>query len=201
MLNVNTNSRLTPDGFRPRNSRLVVKPLSKLSFSVRHDPPRSFPRNSLDRMRSLLDLAHTPSPYDFWTVFALYTRYSTSQCWSQPFRTLFPIKSSLPHLRPWSMMNQNLRSPRYWIPRSTTVDVPANYCTLSIGQAMKAQTKKPHGLVLGKFGLVRSRAIFAGPEPGQSGPRCNFWDWDRDRQGPSRSVWSRSRPGPDGPWW
>ena len=55
--------------------------------------------------------------------------------------------------------------------------------------------------LLGKFGLVRSRAIFAGPETGQSGPRRNVWDWDRDRQGPSRSVWSRSRPGPDGPWW
>ena len=56
-------------------------------------------------------------------------------------------------------------------------------------------------VVLGKFGLVRSRAIFAGPETGQSGPRRNFWDQDRDCQGPSRSVWSRSRPGPDGPWW
>ena len=56
-------------------------------------------------------------------------------------------------------------------------------------------------IVLGKFGLVRSRAIFTGPETRQSGPRCNFWDRDRDRQGRSRSVWSRSRPGPDGPWW
>ena len=55
-------------------------------------------------------------------------------------------------------------------------------------------------VVLGKFGLVRSRAIFAGPETGQSGPRQNFWDQDRDCQGPSRSVWSWSRPGPDSPW-
>ena len=148
MLNVDTNSWLTPDIFRPWNSRLVVKPSSKLSFSVQHDPPRSFPRNSLDRTRSLHDLAHTPSPYDFRTVFALYTRYSTSQCWSQPFRTLFPIESSLLHLQSWSMTNRNLRSLRYWTPRSTTVDVPANYCTLSIGQATKAQTKKPCGYSL-----------------------------------------------------
>ena len=99
-------------------------------------------------MRSLHDLAHTPSPYDFRTVFVLYTRYSTSQCWSQPFRTLFPIESSLLHLWSWSTTNQNSRSPRYWTPRLTTVDVPANYCTLSVGQAMKAQTKKPRGYLV-----------------------------------------------------
>ena len=148
MLNVNTNSWPTPDVFRPRNSRLVVKPLSKLSFSVRHDPQRSFLRNSLDRMRSLHDPAHTPSPYDFQTVFVLYTRYSTSQCWSQPFRTLFPIESSLLHLWSWSTTNRNSRSPRYWTPRLTTVNVPANYCTLSVGQATKAQMKKPCGYSL-----------------------------------------------------
>ena len=120
MLNVDTNSRLTPNVFRPRNSRQVVKPSSKLSSSVRHDPPRSFLRNSLDHTRSLHDPAHTPSPYDFRTVFALYTRYSTSQFWSQPFRTLFPIESSLLHLRSWSMTNWNSRFPRYWTPRLTT---------------------------------------------------------------------------------
>ena len=48
-------------------------------------------------------------------------------------------------------------------------------------------------LVLGKFGLVRSQAIFAGPETGQSGPRRNFWDWDRDCQ----DCLDRSGPGPD----
>ena len=47
-------------------------------------------------------------------------------------------------------------------------------------------------LVLGKFGLVWSRAIFAGLETGQSSPRRNFWDRDWDHQGPSRSVWSWS---------
>ena len=58
-----------------------------------------------------------------------------------------------------------------------------------------------HKLVLGKFGLVRSGAIFARPGTRQSGPRRNFWDWDRDCQGLSISVWSQSRHGPDGPWW
>ena len=80
MLNVDINSQLTPDIFQPQNSRLAVKPSSKLSFSVQHNPPRSFLRNSLNCMRSLHDPARTPSLYDFRTVFALYTRYSTSQC-------------------------------------------------------------------------------------------------------------------------
>ena len=148
MLNVDTNSRPTPDIFRPWNSRLAVKPLSKPSSSIQHDPPRSFPRNSLDRTRSLHDPAHTLSLYDFWTVFALYTQFSMSQCWNQPFQTTSLIESSLLHLRSWSTTNQNSRSPRYWTPRLITVDVPANYCTLSIGQAMKAQTKKPRGYSL-----------------------------------------------------
>ena len=52
-------------------------------------------------------------------------------------------------------------------------------------------------LVLGKFSLAQSEAIFAGPETRQSGPPRNFWDWDRDHQGPSISVWSWSRPSPD----
>ena len=148
MLNVDTNSRPTPDVFRPRNSRLVVKPSSKLSSSIRHDPPRNSPRNSLDRTRSLQDQAHTPSLCDFRTVSALYTWFSTSQCWSQPFRTPFLIESSLLHLWLWSTTNRNSRFPRYWTPRSTTVVVPANYCTLSDGQATKARTRKPRGYSL-----------------------------------------------------
>ena len=148
MLNVDINFRLTPDVFWPWNSRLAVKPLSKPSSSIQHDPPRSFPRNSLDRTRSLHDPAHTLSLYDFWTVFALYTQFSMSQCWNQPFQTTSLIESSLLHLRSWSMMNWNSKFPRYWTPRSTTIDVPANYCTLSVGQATKAQTKKPCGYLL-----------------------------------------------------
>ena len=54
-------------------------------------------------------------------------------------------------------------------------------------------------LVLGKFGLVWSQAIFAGPETQRSHPWYNFWDQDQDRHGLSILVWSRSRPGPDGP--
>ena len=148
MLNINTNFWLTPDVYWPWNSRLAVKPSSKLSSSIQHNPPRSFLRNSLDHTRSLHDLAHTLSLYDFRTVFMLYTWYSTSQCWSQLFQTPFLIESSLLHLWSWSMMNQNSRFWRNWTPRSTTVDVPANYCTLSVGQAMKPQTKKPHGYLL-----------------------------------------------------
>ena len=44
--------------------------------------------------------------------------------------------------------------------------------------------------MLGKFGLVWSRAIFTRLETGQSGPRCNFWDRDRD-------CLDQSDPGPD----
>ena len=54
-----------------------------------------------------------------------------------------------------------------------------------------------HNLVLGKFGLVQSRAIFAGPETGQSSPWQKFWDRDQDCHRPSISVWSWSRPSPD----
>ena len=68
MLNIDINSQPTPDIFRPWNSRLAVKPLSKLSSSIQYNPPRSFPRNSLDRMRSLHDQARTLSLYDFQIV-------------------------------------------------------------------------------------------------------------------------------------
>ena len=145
MLNIYTNSWLTPDIFQPQNSRLAVKPLSKLSSSIQHSLQRSFLKNSLDCMRSLHDWAHTQSPYDFQTVFTLYTWYSTSQCWGQPLQIPFLIESSLLHLWSWSMTNRNSRFPRYWTPRLTTVNMPASYCTLSIGQVMKAQMQKPHG--------------------------------------------------------
>ena len=148
MLNIDINSRPTPDDSRPRNSRQAVKPSSKLSSSVQHNPPRNSLRNSLDRTRSLHDQAHTPSLYDFWTVSTLYTQFSMSPCWSQPFQTPFLIECSLLHLRLWSTTNRNLRFLRYWTPRSTTVDVPVNYCTLSVGQATKAQMRKPRGYSL-----------------------------------------------------
>ena len=46
-------------------------------------------------------------------------------------------------------------------------------------------------LVLGKFGLVWSQAIFSGPETGQSGPRQKF------RTGTARDRLDWSGPGPD----
>ena len=52
-------------------------------------------------------------------------------------------------------------------------------------------------LVLGKFGLVPSGAIFARLETGWSGPQQDFWDRDQDHQGPSISVWSGPSPESD----
>ena len=54
--------------------------------------------------------------------------------------------------------------------------------------------------MLGKFGLVWFRAIFARPETGQSGvPDKIFGTGTGNRYELSISVWSRSRLGPDGP--
>jgi len=58
-----------------------------LNSSVQHDPPRNSQRNSLDCMKSLHILAPIPSHYDFWTVSALYPRYSTFPCWNQKLRS------------------------------------------------------------------------------------------------------------------
>src|SRR5882724_12382032 len=85
-LNIDTKLPLIPDGFRPRNSKLVAKHTSRLNSSVRHGPPRNSQRNSLDCMKSLHVLAPILSCYDFWTVSTLYTRYSTFPCWNQRFR-------------------------------------------------------------------------------------------------------------------
>src|SRR5882672_3626694 len=116
-LNVDTKLPLIPDNFRLRNSRMVATLMSRLNSSVRHDLPRSFPINSLDRTKSLHDPAPIPSLSDFRTVSALYTWFSTSQCWNQqpPIRSL--IESS-PHLRRLqSTMNPNSRFPKSSIPR------------------------------------------------------------------------------------
>src|SRR5882724_9785267 len=43
------------------------------------------------------------------------------------------------------MMNQNLKSPKSSTPRLTTNIVPASYCILSVGQVMRALTKKLPG--------------------------------------------------------
>src|SRR5882672_9469195 len=89
----------------------------KAQFFRTTRPPRSFPINSLDRTKSWHDPAPIPSLSDFRTVSALYTRFSTSQCWNQqpPIRSL--IESS-PHLcQLQSTMNPNSRFPKSSIPR------------------------------------------------------------------------------------
>ena len=80
----------------------------------------------------------------------------------------------------------------------------SSLCTPKCPTMLGAPISLGHGssqVALGKFSLVQSQAIFARPETGQSSPRQKFWDRDQDCQGLSRSVWSRSRPSPDGPWW
>ena len=65
---------------------------------------------------------------------------------------------------------------------------------ISVGSGCDHVREQWESLVLGKFGLVRSRAIFSGPETRQSGPRDEIsgtgtgTTWDR---------LSRSGPGPD----
>src|SRR5467141_3991174 len=116
-LNVDTKLLLIPDNFWLQNSRLVATLMSRLNSSIRHNLPRSFPINSLDCTKSLHDPAPIPSLSDFRTVSALYTRFSTSQCWNQqpPIRSL--IESS-PHLcQLQSTMNPNSRFPKSSIPR------------------------------------------------------------------------------------
>src|SRR5882672_9941525 len=114
--------------------------LSRLNFSVRHDLPSS-PINSLDRTKSLHNPAPIRSCYDFWTVSALYTRYSTSLCWNQQLRTQFLIKFN-PHLRRLqSMTNPNSKFPKSSILRLTADVAPENSFTLSTGMVMKALMK------------------------------------------------------------
>src|SRR5882672_118664 len=129
---------------------------SRLNFFVRHDLPRSSPISSLDRTKSLHDPAPIPSCYDFRTVSALYTRYSTSLCWNQQLQTQFPIEFN-PHLRQLqSMMNPNSKFPKSSIPRLTTDVVPANSFTLSAGLVTKALTKKPLGSLHPNSDMLRN---------------------------------------------
>jgi len=119
--------------------------MSRLNSSVRHDLQRSYPINSLVRTKSLHSLAPTLSPSDFQTVSELYIRSSTSQCWNQQLRIRFLISFN-PHPRQsLSTMNRNSKSPKSSTPRLTTDVAPANYCILSVGQVMRALTKKLPG--------------------------------------------------------
>src|SRR5882724_732324 len=122
--------------------------MSRLNSSIQHDLQRSYPINSLVHMTSLHSLAPILSLSDFQTVSELYTWFSTSQCWNQQLRIRFPIEFN-PHPRQsLSMMDWNLKSPKSSTPRLTTDIVPASYCILSIGQVMRALTKKLPGSLL-----------------------------------------------------
>ena len=97
-------------------------------------------------MKSLHSLAPTQSPYDFQTVSMLYTQFSTYLCWNQQFLIMFNPHSH----KSLSMIcvNQNSKSPKYCTQILTTVIAPANYCILSVGQGMRALTKKLPGYLL-----------------------------------------------------
>src|SRR5882724_5676396 len=86
MHNVNTRHPLTPDDYRPRNSKLEVKYLSRLNISIQLGPQRNFQTSSLAHTKSLHTLAPIQSPYDFHMTSEQYTWYSTSQCWNQHSR-------------------------------------------------------------------------------------------------------------------
>src|SRR5882724_8051441 len=83
MLNVDTKFLLIPNDYWLRNSRLEAMFMSKLNYSIQHDLPRNYPINSFVRTKSLHFLAPILSPFNFQTVSALYTKFSTFPCWNQ----------------------------------------------------------------------------------------------------------------------
>src|SRR5882724_3704298 len=108
-------------------------------------PPRNYPINSLGHTKSLHFLALIQSLSNFQRVSALYTQYFTSQCWNQQLQIRFLIVFNPHPHQSLSMMNQNLKSPKSLTPRLTTDIMPAIYCFLSVGQIMRALTKKLPG--------------------------------------------------------
>ena len=128
--------------------------MSRLNSSIQLDLPRNLPRNSLDCMKSLHVLAPIQSPYNFWTVFALFTQFSMSPCWSQQPQIWFLIVFNLHPCQSPSMTNWNLKSPKSSTPRLTTTVVPASYCILSVGQGMRALMKKNHGSLLQNLDML-----------------------------------------------
>src|SRR5882724_3299057 len=119
--------------------------MSRLNSSIQHDLQRSYPINSLVHMTSLHSLAPILSLSDFQTVSELYTWFSTSQCWNQQLRIRSPIKFNPHPCQSLSTMNWNSKSPKSSTPRLTTDIMPASYCILSVGQGMRAPTKKLPG--------------------------------------------------------
>src|SRR5882724_3692449 len=154
MLNVDTKLLLIPNDYRLQNSRLEAKFMSRLNSFVQHDLPRNYPINFLVHTKSLHSLAPILSPSDFWTVSMLYTRFSTSQCWNQQLRIRFLIGFNPHPCQSLSTMNQNLKSLKSSTPILTTDVMPASYCILSIGQGMRALTKKLPGSSLPNLDML-----------------------------------------------
>src|SRR5882724_3183417 len=144
MHNVDTRHPLTPDDYRPRNSKLEAKYLSRLNISVQLGPRRNFQTSSLAHTKSLHTLAPIQSPYDSHTTSKQYTQYSMSQCWNQHSRIQFRIGLNQHPYPSLSKTNLNLKFPTSLMPRLTT-DVAANFNILSDGWATKALTNKPLG--------------------------------------------------------
>src|SRR5882724_5655711 len=144
MHNVDTRHPLTPDDYRPRNSKLEAKYLSRLNIYVQLGPRRNFQTCSLASTKSLHTLAPIQSPYDSHTTSKQYTRYSTSQCWNQHSQIQSQIGFNPCPYPSLSKTNLNSRFPTSLMPRLTT-DIAANFNTLSNGWAMKALMKKPLG--------------------------------------------------------
>src|SRR5882724_2585379 len=144
MHNVDTRHLLIPDNYRPWNSKLEAKYLSRLNISVQLGLQRNFQTSSLAHMKSLHTLAPIQSPYDSHMTSEQYTQYSMSQCWNQHSQIKFRIRFNQRPYPSLSKTNPNSRFPTSLTPRLTT-DITANFNTLSYGQATKALTKKPLG--------------------------------------------------------
>src|SRR5882724_8404773 len=122
--------------------------MSRPNSSIPPNPPRNYLISSLGHMKSLHSQAPIPSPYNFMTVSALYTWFSTYPCWNQQPQTQSLIVFNPHPCQLLLMMNQNLKSPKSSIPRLTTDDKPENYGIFSIGQDMRALTRKLSGYSL-----------------------------------------------------
>src|SRR5882724_10496850 len=105
-------------------------------------------------MKSLHILEPILSHYNFRTVSALYTQYSTFPCWNQRLRIRSLIMFN-PHLcQSLLTTNPNSKIPKYSTQRLTTAIIPANYCILSVGQGMRVLTKKPLGYSLPNLDML-----------------------------------------------
>src|SRR5882724_7155671 len=96
-------------------------------------------------MKSLHVLAPIQSPYNFWTVSLLYTWFSMFPCWNQQLQIQLLITFNPHPCQSLLMMNWISKFPKSLTPRSTTIIVPESYCILSVGQGMRALTKKLPG--------------------------------------------------------